>query len=324
MNTTPLPRAITPRRANRRAASGYSLMETLLAIGIFTLGFVGVAAIFPAAAALQKNSAEQLVAEISQRNAKAIATSTNKLTYKYDTDPPIVPGEANPIGDLGAGNYFVAGPAVIPLTTKSTVECPITVQTKWSLDMRSYPSSRANLAERDLYWIPLIRSTSGDPSSPNWVMYVAVLRRQNNISYAAPPQVLPPATPALWPTGWTTSSADYIRADTTNTTNTANATVPGITLVDVNRDATINKRYLLTNSDARCKLRPGDWILSQNTGTIFKVIAAGPNYIDVNGTIAATGSDRLWVGVPGVTGNKNPLQAIFTIVDAPAPHNIVK
>jgi Tfp pilus assembly protein PilV len=296
MHTTPLPLAPTPRRAQQRAIAGYSLMETLLAIGIFTIGFVGVAAIFPAAAALQKNSAEHMLAEISQRNAKAIATSTSKLTYTYTAGAP-----STTTGDLGADNYFAASAP----TNKTTVECPATVQNRWSVDMRSYPSTKANLADRDLYWIPLIRSNEGDPSNPNWYMYVVILRRQNNTDYAPP---------GIWPTDWNVSTSDFVQA------YTAVNAVPGITLVDATPSGTISKRYLFNNSDLRCRLRPGDWVLSQQTGTIFKVTAATLTYIEVNGTITATGTDKLWVGVPGVTGNKNPVQAIFTVVNPPPPY----
>lgn len=303
MHTTPLPRTRTPasisQRTNPRAAAGYSLMETLLAIGIFTIGFVGVAAIFPAAAALQKNSAEHMLAEISQRNAKAIATSTSKLTYTYTAGSP-----ATTTGDLGAGNYFAASAP----TNKTTVECPATVQNRWSVDMRSYPTTKSDLAERDLYWIPLIRSNEGDPSNPNWYMYIVVLRRQNNTSYAAP---------GTWPTDWNVSGSDYVQA------YSANTSVPGITLVNAT-PATNGQQYNLSNNDARCRLRPGDWVLSQQTGTIFKIVSVTNTTIKVNGTITATGTDKLWVGVPAVNGQKNPVQAIFTVVNSAAPNNFVQ
>ena len=300
MHTTTLPRHRTTRRLGRSVA-GYSLMETLLAIGIFTIGFVGVAAIFPAAAALQRNSAEHMLAEISQRNAKAVATSTSKLTYTYTVGTP-----STTTGDLGAGNYFAASSP----TSKSTVKCPNTVQARWSVDMRSYPSTKADLSQRDLYWVPLVRSSDGDPSHiANWYMYIVILRRQNNVSYAAP---------ATWPTDWNVSGSDFVQA------YTAVNTVPGITLVNAVPSATNSQQYNLSNSDSRCKLRPGDWVLSQQSGTIFKVVTATNTSIKVNGTITATGADKLWVGVPAVTGEKNPVQAIFTLVNGSSPNNFVQ
>lgn len=282
-----------------RARAGYSLMEMLIAIGIFTIGFAGIAAIFPAAAALQRNSAETMLTEIARNNAEAVATSTNKLTFFDDVG---VAGLYN--GDLGDDNYFKTDGTLQdpnPTGTGGTVQMPDTVKNKWSVDMRSYPTFRPDPLKRDFYWIPLIRSISGNAATPQWQLFVFVLRRQSTGDYR---------DTGPWPSGW--SITDYYSDSETE------GGTPGITRVDVTRDSTSSSKYNLTNSDARLRLRPRDWVVSQNTGTIFRVESATSSYITVNGTISlgAGDPDKLWVGVPPANFDKNPVLEVFPITNS--------
>src|SRR5688572_8239180 len=68
-------------------ARAFTLMEVLIAIGIFAIGMVAVAAVFPTAIFLQKQTITDATSQQVARNAAAVLQAT-KMTYKWY--PPVI------------------------------------------------------------------------------------------------------------------------------------------------------------------------------------------------------------------------------------------
>lgn len=140
-----------------RRAGGFNLMEVLVAMGLFALGFAAIASIFPAAAVLQRNTATDVKARSLKANAKAVISATPLSAGALDT--------------------------VYGSTTATDVRSftnSATLNPFWSRDTRSYPAATGNFVERDLFWVPLLRDADPDISVRSWQLFVFVLRRDRN------------------------------------------------------------------------------------------------------------------------------------------------
>ena len=157
-------RTRTTRPARRQA--GFNLMEVLVALGLFTVGFVAVASIFPAGALLQRNAADDMLSRQVSNNAEAIVTS---LKLDYTPGSPGSPGsiEGDVMDDDGSLEALRANALL-----------------KYRLPMRSYPTAESDFRERDLYWVPVVRQTNTAlPTPTTWQMYVFVLKRDQDAVY---------------------------------------------------------------------------------------------------------------------------------------------
>ena len=71
---------------------GFTLLEVLMAMGVFAIGFVFIAAIFPVAALLQKEAVDTINGQQASRNTQAVLQSipvlaTTDLTASHLTAP---------------------------------------------------------------------------------------------------------------------------------------------------------------------------------------------------------------------------------------------
>ncbi|MEX0654822.1 MAG: prepilin-type N-terminal cleavage/methylation domain-containing protein [Phycisphaeraceae bacterium] len=155
----------TPR-TTRPFAAGFSLMEVLVALGIFALGFVAIASIFPAGAMLQRQTADDVNARHVERNARAIIQATPldetelQTMYSSQTVAPDPPRELVRFTDDA-----LDGDDAI-----------------WSYETRSYPSAITIIdptdpIDRPFVWVPLLRDTrENDTDPPSWLIVAFILR----------------------------------------------------------------------------------------------------------------------------------------------------
>jgi type II secretory pathway pseudopilin PulG len=205
----------TTRRFNP-SAGGFSLLEVLVSLGIFTVGLVAVSAVFPTAITIQRETVRELDGRRVAQNAKttllAIARSNteeadddmpwSELSYN---DPPL-PSTAATTGSLK--NYVSRDPAirstvnnpnpVIAMITLPGLPTPagVSFDRLFTLDIRSYPqnfnaldtTTGANVSalRRDYYWYPLIQAKNISPGPPKWFAYLMVMHRSGS---QAPPQI---------------------------------------------------------------------------------------------------------------------------------------
>lgn len=277
----------TPGSA-RALSPGFTLMEVLVALGIFVLGFAAVAAIFPAAAVLQRNTASDVRTEHLQRSAKAVIQATR---VTYDPDPDGNPSTVATGGDLAFYHSATSSTEqrLLPFENSGG---DLTPEEVWPLDTRSFPGTTVVPAQRDFFWLPLIRDRNGDPTNPDWQMVVFVLQRRNNVDYAA--------------SGRTYAELDAI-------------TIPGLSAVSATASGST-----FTVSSTTTGLREND-ILVDNIGGIYKVdsvaIGATTTDITVTGVIVQQGSlpDAVWYAPRPAGVTSSPITAVFTLTPTVTP-----
>ena len=148
----PMPR---PRRA-----AGYTLVEILLALGIFMIGMTAVVSLFPVAALLQRETATDILTAELASSAKAL-----------------VQAEAFTYGGAYTGNIGAYHPTAT--STNSSVSSAVAF---FPYTDRSYPSSQITGAARtdasncDLFWVPFLQDINGDPANTNWIVRIMVLQ----------------------------------------------------------------------------------------------------------------------------------------------------
>ena len=143
-------------------------MEVLVALGIFALGFVAVAAIFPTATMMQRNTARDVEARHAARSASAVISNTQFTTSEllnlyYPSDGT----------DDGASET----------RELTTFDEDGNLDNFWPLSTRSHPSIYADPHQRGFYWLPLIRDKD-ESTSQSWQIVVFVLHRRDDKTYS--------------------------------------------------------------------------------------------------------------------------------------------
>ncbi len=144
---------------------GFSLMEVLIAIGVFAIGMVAVASIFPVAILLQKQTVQEVEATHFGRNAKALVAAR---------------GFVAPAGAWDA----IAAAGV-------TSAMPAAAMNQWSLADRSYNTLEPT-NQRRVFWVPMCIDTDPSPSKA-WQVFVFVVRGERGKTYgpvAANPDIV--------------------------------------------------------------------------------------------------------------------------------------
>ena len=161
---------------------GFTLVELLIALGLFAIGMIAMASLFPVAALLQRETAAEIIGEHAAESARAIVNA-KQLTYT----------EGNATTDLGR-YHDLAG------NTRSQVVAlqelnPNLLTDEFTLYDRSYPSgspvTEPNsvqpdpnlLDERELFWVPLVQDIRGDRENPEFVMRLFLLESLNQNGY---------------------------------------------------------------------------------------------------------------------------------------------
>jgi prepilin-type N-terminal cleavage/methylation domain-containing protein len=166
----------TPRRPRGRA--GFTLAEVLISIGVFAIGMIAVASLFPVGALLQKQTADDILAKQASTNARAMIEAIG-LTYL-----PATPGNDGDLDDyytqFGAGTN-----TVLPVGSSfpNGFDSP-SFYSRYTLAERSFPTTEAIWDDRDHFWFFFVRDSGGNPASPSWQGFVLIVDRQDGQTYA--------------------------------------------------------------------------------------------------------------------------------------------
>lgn len=152
--------AHSPIAPHRRA--GFTILEVLLAMSIFAIGFVAVSSMFPAAAILQKQTVDDMVSQQVARSAQALLQGSPFTLIELGGQPP----------QVNAVNALQGAAA-----------------NKWKAGDRSFPSNIPNARDRRFYWVPLAMRRGDSPTESatdpaKWSIYAFILKRDADTSYA--------------------------------------------------------------------------------------------------------------------------------------------
>lgn len=133
---------------------GFTLLECLLAMGIFLIGFMGIMGLFSSAVLLQKRTIDDVQSQAVSRNAAALITGVGiddaaliaALPASADTD-----GLLYPLPSL-------------------------------SLSDRSYPSAIV-ISQRKFFWTAMVRDANTAAGQRLWVITLFVMRRGQGRQY---------------------------------------------------------------------------------------------------------------------------------------------
>lgn len=152
-----------PQNTRRRAA-GYSLIEALVAMGIFTLGMTAIAALFPTALVLQRETVAQVDAKHFARNTRATVAALGFESAEFEPST----------GDM-LNNGDGVNDGVSPMPNDALDD--------WSAADRSYKAIDTDTTSRRAYWTPLAHDADPDPDSESWVVYIFVTRPRRDVDY---------------------------------------------------------------------------------------------------------------------------------------------
>jgi prepilin-type N-terminal cleavage/methylation domain-containing protein len=147
---------LTTPRTNR----GFTLMELLVALGVFSIGFVAIAAMFPPAIMLQRETADAILGRQAAQSAVALVRASDLRT-----------------ADVTAFGFD---------TGNSRVQWPnnylTNLQSYWPMIDRSFPISETQLLRRQYYCVPMFRIVNhNDAGTPRkWRVSMMVLRGTDN------------------------------------------------------------------------------------------------------------------------------------------------
>jgi len=274
----PIPVHHTPRRR-----AGFLLNELLVALGIFAIGMAALASLFPVAAILQRETAQDVFSSAAAQSARSIVQA-RPLTY--DTTNPSQ-------GDLG-GYHALAGRNKRNAVPLAQIDPNLLTRT-FPPATRSYPTASVDgtdISNCDLFWVPFVQDLNGKPegSGQNWVMRVFILERDSRATY---------------PQGGA---------------NKANPDDPPSfpKVVSVGCSVADNNTFSISGSHA---IRSGG-VMMDNNGIVYTVTEVDNNQVSVAQRItnAPTRPNTLWYAPP-YEGSSNPARAVETISINVEPHN---
>ena len=279
----------TPHTQKRtRGSRGFTLTEILIALGIFALGSVAVASLFPSALLLQKRTVEASTAQAFEASVRAQLLGRGFR----ETDLQGI-----------ADNLVVATPdAVI-----NSADAPAL---RWSLMSRSSGSRSESPADRTLFWVPLFMDR--DPAGPTlptlqdrrWSVFVFLVRAEEDTDYpkaAAAPiaQYAMPADPTYVP--------GVARRAVTYREPTASPPRPHRFDLSPGGNLRNGRRIIL----------PGDEVLDQG-GAAHRVLNATDDDIEISGPLGGFvdgATVNIWYADPGPDARGSAFVDVFELTD---------
>ena len=263
--------------------AGFTLLEVMMAMAIFVIGFTMVMTLFPAALLLQKRTVDEVRSRHAERNAQALLQAR---PFDHNTLWPLMDA---------AYSFWQTDQQVYPL--------PPAMLALWTIEDRSYPVDIADPFARRFYWVPLIRDKNPTPgttsSECDWETFVFVLRRGEGLSYPKP------VTPMYW--------ANQSDPDA----------IPGVWRVDLAGSTNNTVSFNNDDGFGRPLVRIGDWILDSNgvIYRVTDVdLTAIPDNVTLDGKVIPTGNPgaptHIWIGRPSTNGGPSPTHRIFVVPNA--------
>lgn len=266
----------------------FTILEMMLAIGIFAIGMAAVAAIFPAAAMMQRQTMTAITSDTVASNADAMLA----------TEPLPESG----IESL-AGSNWDTDFLLHPIQDTSTTLAGET----WTLSDRAYPSGNLipDSEARDYYWIPLAQNINVNIGLKDWDLHLAILKnRSSEDDYDTGP---------AGPKGGPYTSPVQDCANPHDPT-----AVPGLFKVALSSDPVLNVQPATFEFDNTPRLVvAGDLVLDEY-GTPYKVLAVTDRGITVDVPVSghptdATPPGHLWVGGAADAGRPSPLKRVVVL-----------
>lgn len=298
-----------PTQSKPRRIGGFSLIEVLIAMGIFAVGFIAVAAMFPAAIILQRQTVTDVESQLVARNAKAIVR-TKQLTFR----PNGVDADLRENSGASASNPNVGW--LTPFHTphfRNPGARGSNLHTRWSLSDRSYPSFIDDANDRRYYWVPLIRNSGLKPVKPDgtpaqlakgagdFTVVVFVLKRDQGVDYNLPNLSAYGPNPVI-----ANPPADH-----------NNDAVPKVIGIDV---GVSGARFVFDNDFNNDQIPdlvlPGHSI-ADNHGVTYFVRDADPQGATIVGGIPLTdpahGTPKMWFSPPPQPGEASPATRVLLL-----------
>jgi prepilin-type N-terminal cleavage/methylation domain-containing protein len=314
----------------------FTLTEVLIALAIFALGFISVAAIFPVAALMQKETVVDLVGQQFDRSVIGL-----------------LKGRPFKAADLNNHPYFVGANEDLEVHPILLHPSEITGFERWVLNARSYfhvpylidyysifdsdtsvYEARVNdPLQRPFYWVPLARRKNIPTAAGDWVVYVFILSRSDpfrrtgkqngNDVIVEDFNRYDRAGLDAW-SGW----ANYDGYDNTHTPYDPVWHIPGVYGIDVTLSPNDVFRFNFDNdrnNDGRPdEIQAGDQVLDSN-GTIHSVVTADATGVNVSGPILPVpeAPNKVWYGRPATAGKKSPTRGILVLTGGSPPNGVV-
>lgn len=278
---------------SHHSKGGFTLMEVLVATGIFALGMVAVASIFPVAILLQRRTVQEVNATAFVENATALieVRGFSAAVLNADTADPDYP-----LNDPVAATRKVpdlevwAMPEAVTGTDGSDYE--------WAAVDRSF-GANSSAIDREVWWVPLffdndsMGTTAGGTNyeaNRAWRVYVFVLLRDYDATYTKPGTI----------EEWAIADAAPQR-EGEDPDNPGVAIIPGVAKISV---TVAGARFNFTNNIAGDRIvRIGDEVLAED-GVTYVVIGADATGVTVSSNISGTPT-AIWAAHPGDSGQSS-------------------
>lgn len=297
--------APSPARLTSRRSAGFSLTEVLIAIGLFAVGFVAVASLFPAGILLQKQTVEDMEAEFFIDNVEALIRARG-------FDEEIVADDYGTRDDPGDSRHDTQhvwySRDLLPQPGNPSTD------NVWRLTDRTYNATDP-LDTRDLFWTPLFMDLNplraNDPEQTDnrdWRVFIFVMRRDLNGYY-----------PKIGARNVAIEDPEGPRPDGSNPD--APLGYPAVRSSQVNQTSPTRLNFNNTNSDGERLVRIGDKILDSN-GVIYSVAISDDRYVEVEGVITGD-PEVIWFADPGNTG-RSALVDIITFRDQDPDDDLIQ
>jgi len=176
-------------------------MEVMVALGIFAVGLVAVAAIFPTAITIQRDTVREVDGRRIGKNARAMVLAAARTDSASNPGNPSAemsydPGQTTPTAIAPSGSllpFITAAKGasaanttpVLPMINQPDpfIGGPVQMLALpsfhglFTLAARSYPQNSIDPLRRDYYWYPLIQVSDATSPNPRFAMTIIVMHR---------------------------------------------------------------------------------------------------------------------------------------------------